>query len=195
MSNADDPDDFDRMLEEYRRYREYVSEGAPWLLDELERGLHTEQEAEALVSALRNTREETREDLQRLFARLAPRGGDLRLQSVVGRRARVRCGAGPAVGPAGQPANLLFSAARWSTRPQDLTELILGELSIQGNIKAARSLAEALQIGMENGARRALVPVESKRQFLEVPADIVERVDPVFYSDPHMATLKALGMT
>jgi ATP-dependent Lon protease len=45
---------------------------------------------------------------------------------------------------------------------------------------------------MENGARRALVPVENKRQFLEVTADIVERVDPVFYSDPHTATFNLL---
>jgi ATP-dependent Lon protease len=34
--------------------------------------------------------------------------------------------------------------------------LILGDLSIQGNIKSLRSLAEPLQIAMENGARRAL---------------------------------------
>ena len=30
---------------------------------------------------------------------------------------------------------------------------ILGDLSIQGNIKALRSLAEPLQVGMDNGAR------------------------------------------
>lgn len=72
--------------------------------------------------------------------------------------------------------------------------LILGDLSIQGNIKAVRSLVEPLQIGMDNGARRALVPIENKRHFLDVSADIVERVDPIFYSDPMTAALKALGM-
>jgi ATP-dependent Lon protease len=73
--------------------------------------------------------------------------------------------------------------------------LILGDLSIQGNIKALRSLAETLQVGMENGARRALIPLENKRHFLEVSSDIVERVDPVFYGDPSTATLKALGIS
>jgi ATP-dependent Lon protease len=72
--------------------------------------------------------------------------------------------------------------------------LILGDLSIQGNIKAVRSLAEPLQIGMDNGARRALIPIENKRHFLDVSADIMERVDPIFYSDPMMAAVKALGM-
>jgi ATP-dependent Lon protease len=72
--------------------------------------------------------------------------------------------------------------------------LILGDLSIQGNIKAVLSLAEPLQVGMDNGARRALIPIENKRHFLDVSADIVERVDPVFYSDPMTAAMKALGM-
>ena len=70
--------------------------------------------------------------------------------------------------------------------------LILGDLSIQGTIKAVRSLTEPLQIGMDNGARRALIPTENKRQFLEVPGDIIESVDPIFYGDPQAAVMKAL---
>ena len=73
--------------------------------------------------------------------------------------------------------------------------LILGDLSIQGNIKAVRSLAEPLQVGMENGARRALIPIENKRHFLDVSAVIMERVDPIFYGDPLTAAMKALGIT
>jgi ATP-dependent Lon protease len=73
--------------------------------------------------------------------------------------------------------------------------VILGDLSIQGNIKPMRSLAEPLQVAMDNGARKALIPLENKRNFLEVSGDIVERVDPVFFSDPMTAGMKALGMT
>jgi ATP-dependent Lon protease len=72
--------------------------------------------------------------------------------------------------------------------------LILGDLSIQGNIKAVRSLAEPLQLGMDNGARRALIPIENKRHFLDVSADIMERVDPIFYSDPLTAAMKAMSI-
>ena len=72
--------------------------------------------------------------------------------------------------------------------------LILGDLSIQGNIKAVRSLAEPLQLGMDNGAKKALIPTENKRHFLEVSADIMERVDPIFYSDQLTAAMKALGV-
>jgi len=72
--------------------------------------------------------------------------------------------------------------------------VVLGDLSIQGNIKSMRSLAEPLQVGMDNGARRALVPLENKRNFLEVSGDIVECVDPIFFSDPMTAAMKALKM-
>ena len=41
----------------------------------------------------------------------------------------------------------------------------------------------------------ALVPLENKRNFLEVSGNIVERVDPIFFSDPMTAAMKALGMT
>ncbi len=72
--------------------------------------------------------------------------------------------------------------------------VILGDLSIQGNIKKLPSLAEVLQVAMENGARRALIPVENKRNFLEVSGEIMERVDPIFYGDPGTAVSKALGL-
>jgi len=66
-------------------------------------------------------------------------------------------------------------------------------MSIQGNIKALRSLVEPLQVAMDNGAKRALIPIENKRNFLDVSADIMEHVDPVFFGDPRTAALKVLG--
>ena len=71
--------------------------------------------------------------------------------------------------------------------------LVLGDMSIQGNIKALRSLVEPLQVAMDNGAKRALIPIENKRNFLDVSADIMEHVDPVFFGDPRTAALKVLG--
>jgi hypothetical protein len=43
--------------------------------------------------------------------------------------------------------------------------VILGGLSIQGNLKPMGSLAEPLQVAMDNGARKALIPLENKRNF------------------------------
>jgi len=47
---------------------------------------------------------------------------------------------------------------------------------------------------MDNGAKRALVTVENKRQFLEVNPDVLEHVDPIFYGDLRQAAFKALGL-
>jgi ATP-dependent Lon protease len=71
--------------------------------------------------------------------------------------------------------------------------LVLGDMSVQGNIKPLRSLTEPLQVARDNGAKRALIPIENKRNFLDVSADIVEHVDPIFYSDPKTAAMKVLG--
>ena len=63
-----------------------------------------------------------------------------------------------------------------------------------GTIKTVISLAELLQLAMDNGAKRALIPLENKRNFLEVSGDILARVDPIFYPDPRTAVTKALGI-
>lgn len=84
-----------------------------------------------------------------------------------------------------------FSALR--STPLAPALLVLGDMSIQGNLKPTRSLVEPLQVGMDNGAKRALIPIENRRNFLEVTSDIIEHVDPIFYGDPKMAALKALG--
>ena len=56
--------------------------------------------------------------------------------------------------------------------------VVLGDMSVQGNLKPLRSLVEPLQVAMDNGAKRALIPIENKRSFLEVDSDVIEQVDP-----------------
>jgi ATP-dependent Lon protease len=73
--------------------------------------------------------------------------------------------------------------------------LVLGDMSVQGNIKPLRSLTEPLQVARDNGAKRALIPIENKRSFLDVSADIMEHVDPIFYGDPKTAAMKVLGLS
>ena len=85
-----------------------------------------------------------------------------------------------------------FSALKKA--PPVAAMLVLGDVSVQGNIKGLRSLVEPLQIAMDNGAKKALIPLENKRNFLEVAGDIVEHVDPIFFGDPKTAAFKALGL-
>ncbi len=97
----------------------------------------------------------------------------------------------------GSEAGVAFFVALYSLlkdKPALPGLVILGEMTIQGNVVPVRSLVEPLQVAMDNGARRVLVPLGNKRQFLEVPADVIEKVDPIFYGDPLTAALKGLGM-
>ena len=139
-----------------------------------------------------------RESINRAFAYLQSRKGkmgiaqavdttDFHVEAIDLLSNRVPCEAGIALVVA------IYSAIKRHSVQPGL--MILGDLSIQGNIKAVNSLSEPLQVGMDNGARRALVPLENKRSFLEVSGDVVERVDPIFYADPMTAAMKGLGMT
>ena len=70
--------------------------------------------------------------------------------------------------------------------------VILGDLTIQGNIKGPASITEPLQIALDNGTLRVLLPVANKSQFAGLPEDVVERLDIVFYGDVDRAVLKTL---
>lgn len=85
-----------------------------------------------------------------------------------------------------------YSALRKA--PAQPALLVMGDLSIQGNLKPVRSLVEPLQVAMDHGARRALIPIENKRNFFDVSADVLEKVDPVFFGDLRQAAFKALGL-
>ena len=135
-----------------------------------------------------------RESIQRAFAYMQGHKGDMgiaqsfdstdfHVEAIDLLTNRVPCDAG-----IGLVVAIYSALKKQSARP---ALLILGDLSIQGNIKAVRSLAEPLRMGMDNGARRALIPIENKRHFLDVSADIME---PIFYGDPFTAAMKALGM-
>jgi ATP-dependent Lon protease len=84
-----------------------------------------------------------------------------------------------------------YSALRKA--PVSPAPLILGDMSVQGNIKPLRSLTEPMQGVKDNGAKRDLIPIENKRNFLDLSADIMEHVDPIFFGDPKTAAMKALG--
>lgn len=93
------------------------------------------------------------------------------------------------------PCGVAFFAAFISAircRHVQAGTVILGDLTIQGNIKSPASITESLQISLESGALRVLVPVSNKSQFAVLPEDVIERMDIVFYGDVDRAVLKTL---
>ena len=72
--------------------------------------------------------------------------------------------------------------------------VILGDLTIQGNLKGLPSITEPLQVAVENGAMRALVPISNKAQFTALPEEVVEKLDVIFYGDVDRAVVKAIEL-
>ena len=54
-------------------------------------------------------------------------------------------------------------------KPVQATLVILGEMTIQGNTRPVRSIVEPLQVIMDNGAKRVLIPLGNRRDFMEIP--------------------------
>ncbi len=69
--------------------------------------------------------------------------------------------------------------------------IILGDMSIQGNIKGLPTLAELMQLARDNGARSVLVPTSNKRQALELEEELLELAS--FYNDPKGAVSRVFG--
>ena len=93
------------------------------------------------------------------------------------------------------PCGVAFFSAMISAirnRQVQAGTVILGDLTIQGNIKSPTSITEPLQLALEAGAIRVLVPVSNKTQFAGLPEDVVERLDIVFYGDIDRAVQKTL---
>jgi len=72
--------------------------------------------------------------------------------------------------------------------------IVMGDLSVQGNLKGVPSITEPLHVALENGAVRALVPISNKSQFGALPEETVEKLDVIFYGDIDRAVLKAIEL-
>ena len=71
---------------------------------------------------------------------------------------------------------------------------ILGEISISGTIIKVDELANALQICLDSGAKRVLLPMTAAAELGTVPADLIGCFNLIFYSSAEDAVFKALGV-
>jgi ATP-dependent Lon protease len=97
----------------------------------------------------------------------------------------------------GAEAGVAFFVALYSllrNQPVQAGLVVLGQMTIHGNILPLPGVQEPLQAVMDNGAKKVVIPVENKRHLLDVPGDILDAVDPIFYADPLTAALKACGL-
>ena len=71
---------------------------------------------------------------------------------------------------------------------------ILGDFSIGGTINKVDNLADALQICLDSGAKKVLLPSTSTVDLATVPAELFGKFTLIFYDSPIQAVFKALGV-
>ena len=71
---------------------------------------------------------------------------------------------------------------------------VLGEISISGTIIRVEELANALQVCLDSGAKKVLLPSSSTRDLSSVPSDLIGSFNLLFYNSAEDAVFKALGV-
>lgn len=71
---------------------------------------------------------------------------------------------------------------------------ILGEISIGGAITKVDELANVLQVCLDSGAKKVLLPITSAAELGSVPSELMGAFSIIFYSTPQEAVFKALGV-
>ena len=79
-------------------------------------------------------------------------------------------------------------------RPTVSTLAVLGEISISGTILKVDELANSLQVCLDSGAKKVLLPISSAVDLGTVPPELVGRFNLIFYSSAEDAVFKALGV-
>ena len=72
--------------------------------------------------------------------------------------------------------------------------VVLGEMSVQGMLLKVNALPERMQLAVESGAKRILIPSENKRDLADVPDAILTAIQWQFYDSPTRAAILALGL-
>ena len=79
-------------------------------------------------------------------------------------------------------------------KPIQQQMVILGSMSLGGNIVPVENLAESLQVAFDAGAKRLLLPMASVKDIPTIPGELFAKFQTGFFADPVDAVFKALGV-
>ena len=80
------------------------------------------------------------------------------------------------------------------SKPTISSLAVLGEISISGTMMKVDELANALQVCLDSGAKKVLLPLTSAVDLGTVPAELIGCFNLIFYSSAEDAVFKALGV-
>ena len=91
-------------------------------------------------------------------------------------------------------ATLIAICSAALNKPVISSAVILGNLSIGGTIIKVSELANILQVCLDSGAKKILLPITSASDLESVPSDLIGAFNLIFYSTAEDAVFKALGV-
>ena len=80
------------------------------------------------------------------------------------------------------------------SKPAQSSLAVLGEISISGTLMKVDELANALQVCLDSGAKKILLPITSAADLGTVPPELMGSFQIIFYSSAEDAVFKALGV-
>jgi ATP-dependent Lon protease len=72
--------------------------------------------------------------------------------------------------------------------------VVLGSMSLGGSIVPVENLADSLQVALDAGAKKLLLPMASVKDIPTIPGELFAKFQTGFYADPADAVFKALGV-
>lgn len=79
-------------------------------------------------------------------------------------------------------------------KPVQSSLAVLGEMSIAGTLSKVDNLADTLQVCLDSGAKKVLIPIISAADMGTVPPELMGAFNIIFYSSVEDAVFKALGV-
>jgi ATP-dependent Lon protease len=79
-------------------------------------------------------------------------------------------------------------------KPLQQQIVVLGSMSLGGNIVPVENLAESLQVAFDAGGKRLLLPMASVKDIPTIPGELFAKFQTGFYADPTDAAFKAFGV-
>ena len=79
-------------------------------------------------------------------------------------------------------------------KPLQQQMVVLGSMSLGGNVVPVENLAGSLPVAFDAGAKRLLLPMASVKDIPSVPGELFAKFQTGFYADATDAVFKALGV-
>jgi len=91
-------------------------------------------------------------------------------------------------------ASLIALASAALSKPVASSLAVMGEMSIAGSLIKVEELANSLQVCLDSGAKKVLLPITSAADLGSVPAELIGCFNLIFYNSAEDAVFKALGV-